>query len=108
MRFRTVQVKVGDKEESALAAYWVTDGIDRCRIGFLPRYFMKHKDHYDGRLAQVVEFLEDSAVASDREKSHRGKGVCRAAMVEVVQTPARKKRRRENSNNAPTAAKKKI
>ena len=35
VRFRAVQL-LGDqgKEETTIAAYWVTDGIDRCRVGF--------------------------------------------------------------------------
>ena len=37
VRFRRVQI-INDagKEEGALAVYWVTDAIDRCRVGFLP------------------------------------------------------------------------
>ena len=35
VRFRAVQL-LGDqgKEETTIAAYWVTNGIDRCRVGF--------------------------------------------------------------------------
>lgn len=68
VRFRSVQI-VGDdgKEETALAAYWVTDGIDCCRVGFLPRHLVKHKKVYDGKAAQIVEFLALSE--SPRDKS---------------------------------------
>ena len=31
-----VQVVVDGKEEMAIAVYWVTDGIDRCLVWFLP------------------------------------------------------------------------
>ena len=35
VRFRAVQL-LGDqgKEETTIAAYWVTNGIDRCQVGF--------------------------------------------------------------------------
>ena len=33
--FRKIQHLVGDTEETAIAVYWVSDRIDRCRIGFL-------------------------------------------------------------------------
>ena len=33
---RTVQLLVEGKEEKAMEVVWVTDGIDRCRVGFLP------------------------------------------------------------------------
>ena len=91
VRIRKVQVSIGGQEEMALAVYWVTDGVDRCRVGFLPRYMKKQANTYDGKLAQVTEFLKDSEFASEREKSHRGKGVCRAALVELVHTPQRKR-----------------
>jgi len=32
---RKEQIMVDGQEETVLACYWVTDGIDRCRIGFL-------------------------------------------------------------------------
>ena len=35
VRLRKVQVVVDGKEESAIAAYFVSDGIDQCRVGFL-------------------------------------------------------------------------
>jgi hypothetical protein len=42
-------------EEIAIAAYWVlTDGVDRCRVGFLPRHCVRQTRMFDGRLAQVV------------------------------------------------------
>ena len=63
VRFREVQVNINGTEETGLAVYWVTDGIDR----FLPRYCVKHKEDYHGKLAQIVEFLEKSEVQSDRE-----------------------------------------
>ena len=28
------------KEETAYTVYWVTDGQDRCRVGFLPHYYV--------------------------------------------------------------------
>ena len=39
VRIRHVQILVDGSEESALAVYWIADGIDRCRVGFLQRTF---------------------------------------------------------------------
>ena len=36
----------------------MTDGIDRCLVGFLPRHCVRHKEKDEGRVAQIVEFLE--------------------------------------------------
>ena len=48
VRFREVQIIVKDKEETTLAVYWVTDGVDHCCVGFLPRHMVKYKEAYDG------------------------------------------------------------
>jgi hypothetical protein len=98
VRIRAVQVMGKEGEETALAVYWVTDGIDRCRVGFLPRHFIKHKKQYDGKLAQVVEILGESESPSKRQKSHRNKGICRAVLVEAEYPPKNKKRRRLNDD----------
>ena len=34
LRLRKEQILVDGQEETALACYWVTDGIERCRVGF--------------------------------------------------------------------------
>ena len=41
VRFRKTQVVIDGKEEAAIAVYWVSDGIDRCRVGFLPKHQVK-------------------------------------------------------------------
>ena len=48
------------KEETAIVAYWVTDEVDRCRVGFLPRFCIKHKSDFDMKLAQITELLSKS------------------------------------------------
>ena len=42
VRLRKIQLMVEGKEETAIAAIWVMDGIDRCRIGFVPRHMVRH------------------------------------------------------------------
>ena len=83
VRFRSVQIWCNGQEETALAVYWVTDGIDRCRVGFLPCHLLKHQAAYNGKLAQVVEFVAESNSPADRAKSHRCYGLCRAVLVEA-------------------------
>ena len=83
VRFRAEQINVNGTEEMALAVYWVTDGVDRCKVGFLPRHLIKHKDNFkNGKTAQIVEFLETSTCPSARAKSLRNSGVARAALLE--------------------------
>ncbi len=49
-----VQIQVEGQEEMAIAAYWVTDGVDCCHVGFLPRHMVKQAGRYNGALAQVT------------------------------------------------------
>ena len=58
VRLRKVQVLVDGKEETAIAVYWITDGMERCRVGFLQRHMVKHVARYDGALAQVTSVLD--------------------------------------------------
>ena len=92
VRLRRVQVIMPSKdggpgkEVTAVAVYWVTDGIDRCRVGFLPAHMVKYATRYDGVLAQVTETFcpvadGDKAV---REKYHRNKGFCRAVIISAL------------------------
>ena len=51
---------------------------------------VKYKEAYDGQLSHVVEFLSESNICEIHARNCRGKGVCQAALVEVVRTPPRK------------------
>ena len=72
------------EEEMAIGVYWVTDGIDRCLVGFLSKHCVKHEHKYDGHVAQVVEFLRHSESPSQQQRSHRKQGVCMAALLQGV------------------------
>lgn len=86
VRIRAVQLEKEGKEveETALAVYHVSGGVDACRVGFLRRHLLKYKDEYDGRLAQVIEVFDGKSESpSDREKHYRNKGCCRATLIEL-------------------------
>ena len=82
VRIRHVQIlnEMGN-EESALAVYWISDGIDRCRVGFLPRHLTKHWQLYDWRIAQVVDVYEGSESPTKRRKNTRNCGCCEAVLI---------------------------
>ena len=79
--FFTFNYADGHIEETAIGVYWVTDGIKRCLVGFLPKHCVRHQHKYDGRVAQVVEFLRHSESPLQRQRSHRKRGVCMAAFL---------------------------
>jgi hypothetical protein len=83
VRIRHVQVtgEMGN-EESALAVYWISDGIDRCRVGFLPRHLVKQWQQYDGRIPQVVELYQGSDSPTKKRKNVRNCGCCVAVLID--------------------------
>ena len=95
VQFRSVQIWCNGQEETTLAVFWVMDGIDQCRVGFLPCHLLKHKAAYNGKLAQIVEFVADSDSPADWAKSHQCYGLCRAVLVEAEVE--------ENEENVPTS-----
>jgi hypothetical protein len=70
------------REEPAIVGYWVTDGIDACRIGFLPWHMNHHAACYDGILGQITDtFSASHHNHAVREKWHRNMGFCHAAVI---------------------------
>ena len=43
-------------EQALMSIFGVTDGVNRCRVGFLLKQFLCHKQAYDGRLTQITQF----------------------------------------------------
>ena len=87
VRIRHEQI-IGDTgmEESALAAYWISDGIDCCRVGFLPRHLLKDWQVYNGRIAQVVDIYEGSESPAKKRKNVRNYGCCEAVLIDIHRT----------------------
>ena len=76
---------IDDVEETALAVYLVSKGVDRYWVGFLRRFLVKHTKKYDGQLAQITVILgSESESPSDRNKYHSNKGCCHAVLLETV------------------------
>ena len=65
-----------------IAAVWVTDGADRCILGYLPDKYMGFADVLEGRLAQVVDIFFLSGCTIKKEYSDAHSGVCLAAIVD--------------------------
>ena len=69
-------------EEPAIVVFWMTNGIDACCTGFLPRHMNHHAVRYDGVHGQITEtFSAGHHNHAIREKWHRNMGFCRAAVI---------------------------
>ena len=89
VRLRKVQVLIEEKEETAIAAFWVSDGVDRCRVGYLPKFHVKHWKLLDGALAQIIEvYHQESDSPTKRQKCHRNSGCAVVALISPPITSA--------------------
>ncbi len=78
------------KEETALTANWVSDGIDRCRVGFLPKAYVPHAKLWDGVLCQVVFVASaDDSSSVVRRKYHHYSGYVRVAVISALPSGAK-------------------
>ncbi len=76
------------KEETAITVNWVPDGIDCCRVGFLPRAFVVQGSIWDGVLYQVVEvFQKDNPSKLCHAKWHQNKGFACVAVIGTSKLP---------------------
>jgi hypothetical protein len=76
------------KEETAITINWVSNRIDCCRVGFLPRAFVMQGSLWDGILCQVVEvFGKDDPSKLCCAKWHQNKGFARIAVIGTLQVP---------------------
>jgi hypothetical protein len=93
VRVRKEQILVPDniagkgkmKEQTALTVNWVSDGIDRCRVNFLPQAYNAQGRLWNGVLCQVVSVgSPKDPCAYVRRKCHHYCGYARVAVVSNV------------------------
>ncbi len=83
VRLRKEEIMVEGRIEVAICVYWVTDSVDRCRVGFLPRYMAVYADCLNGVLAQVSDVFDESHPSpSIRKKVHHNHGYCEATILD--------------------------
>jgi hypothetical protein len=82
-----VQVVVDGREETAIAAVWVTDRIDRCCVGFLKHHMAQHVAHFDGALTQVTRVFSSDSGSCDSAEGwmyHHNGGCCLATIISCL------------------------
>ena len=88
VRLRREQILVPNKvskgyhEEAAYTVNWVTEGVDRCRVGFLGRAYVAQGALFDGVLCQVVSI--GNAYDDDHNEHAKVKRVCGYACAQVI------------------------
>ncbi len=81
------EIMVEGRIETVVLAYWVTDSVEHCRVGFLPCFMVaKHADGVNRLLAQVTEVFDGhNESAAIREKVYRNFGFCNATILDPEQ-----------------------
>ena len=51
------QMMIEGVEQAVMSVFWVMDGVDHCRVSYLPKHFLHHKPAYDEKLTQITQFL---------------------------------------------------
>ena len=102
LRLRKVQVQMNQQEQSAIAAFWVLDGIDHSRVGYLPKPYVKNWKQYDGALVQVTEvYSADSDSPTKRQKFHRNHGLAMAVIISSAEPCSQVTKKQKT--NSPTS-----
>ena len=81
------EIMVEGKIEMLVSAYWVTDSIERCQVGFLPCFMVaKHADKVNSLLAQVMEVFDTNHPSKAIcKKVHHYYGFCHVTILDPNQ-----------------------
>ncbi len=104
-----VQVVVDGKEETAIAAVWVTDGIDCCHVGFLKHHMVQHAVHFDGAMAQVTRVFSSDPGSCDSvecQMYHHNRGCCLATIISCLLVVSSVKDEGKDNDNKEMAKRK--
>jgi hypothetical protein len=70
------------REETAITVNWVTNGLERCHVEFLPLSYVPNAAVYDGTLCQVIEvFDKDESSCTNRATWKQHNGFARAMVI---------------------------
>ena len=80
------EILVEGRIQTTIFAYWVTDSLERCCVGFLPCFIVaKHADAVNRLLAQVKVFNDHIESGAIREKVYRNFRFCTATILDPEQ-----------------------
>jgi hypothetical protein len=81
---RREQILVDGKEETIITCYWVTNGMDCCRVGFFKCHMVKHVSRFDWALRQVTKVFSVDPCHCDlaeRKMYHHNHGCTLGTLV---------------------------
>ena len=80
--------------------YWVSDGVDRCLVGYLHRHQVKHLNKLKGAPCQATEVYSDNPDSPTKQHKHKKNFGCAIAAI-VSSTEPNKVRNGRNKSQSP-------
>ena len=101
VRLQKRQVYVNGHEQSGVGVYWVSDGVDRCLVGYLDCHQMKHLNKLEGGLCQVTEVYSDNSDSPRRWHKHNKNVGCAIAATVTSNEPNKVRKGRNKLQSPP-------
>ena len=101
VRLRKHQVFIKGHEQSAVGVYWVSDGVDRCLVGFLHCHQVKHLNKLEGVLCQVTEVYSDNSESPTKCHKHKKNFGCAIVATVSSKEPNKVRKAKKTSHSPP-------
>ena len=101
IRLRKHQVYINGHEQSAVGVYWVSDGMDRCLLGYLHCHQVKLLNKLEGPLCQVTEVYSDNSDSPTKQHKHKKNFGCAIAAIVSSNEPNKVRKGRNKLQSPP-------
>ena len=102
VRLQKHQVYINGHEQSVVGVYWVSDGVDRCLVGYLHRHQVKHLNKLEGALCQVTEVYSDNSDSPTKWHKHKKNFGCAIAAIVSSNEPKKGRKGRNGLQSHTT------
>ena len=101
VRLQKRQVYINGYEQSGVGVYSVSNGMDRCLVGYLHCHQVKHLNKLEGALCQVTEVYSDNSDSPMKWHKHKKNFGCAIAAI-VSSTEPKKVTKGKNTIRSPS------
>ena len=95
------QVYINGHEQSAVGEYWVSDGADRCLVGFLHCHQVNHHNKVEGALCQDIEVYSENSDSPTKRHKHKKNFGCAIAALVSSNEPNKVRKAKKKSPSPP-------
>ena len=92
---------INGHEQSSVGVYWVSDGVDRCLVGFLHCHQVKNLNNLEGALCQVMGVYSDNSESPTKCHKHKKNFGCAIAAITSSKEPNKVRKTKKTSQSPP-------